>query len=125
MRRAIIAFLFGLLLTPAISASEKLAISVDAAEALVDEFYGQPVVSIRWTAEGQRAFSAFTREHVGKRVDLLVGDEVVTSPVVQSPLEMAEIQITGLSSLAEAEEIAARLTGKKARLFVRLAKEGE
>lgn len=123
MRRSLLALLAGLLLTIGAMAAEPMAIAVESAEAGLDEFTGQPLVNVRWSAEGQRAFALFTADHVGKRVDLMVGKEVVTSPVVQTVLDMRDIQITGLVSLAEARDIAGRLTGKKARLFVRLARD--
>lgn len=125
MTRLIFALIASLLLSFSAAAEEKLAIAVETAKATIDQFLGQPVVNVRWSEEGRQAFSAFTRAHVGKRVDLMVGDDVVTSPVVQTPLDMAEIQITGLYTLADAEEIARRITGKKARIFVRLAEAPE
>ncbi len=125
MHRLILALFVGLTLISAAFAAEKLAISVDTATASIDDFYGQPVVNVRWSEEGRRTFADFTRQHVGQRVDLLVGEEVVTSPVVQAPLEGAQIQITGLATLSEAEDIARRITDKKARIFVRLAEDAD
>ena len=123
MKRALVILLSGLALTSGAMAAEPIAISVESAEAELDEFTSQPLVNVRWSADGQSTFAAFTAEHVGKRLDLLVGDEVVTSPVVQTVLDMRDIQITGLYSLEEANDIANRLSGKKARIFVRLAKD--
>lgn len=83
------------------------------------------MVNLRWTEEGRRLFAKFTADHVGKRIDVMIEDVVVTSPFVMTPLEMAAIQITGLETLAEAEDIARRLNDKKARVFVRLTDEDE
>lgn len=115
-----------LLSSPALAeGAPKQSIGVAEAQGTLDTSLGFPVVNLRWTEEGRRLFAKFTADHIGKRIDVMIEDVVVTSPFVMMPLEMAAIQITGLETLAEAEDIARRLTDKKARVFVRLTDEDE
>jgi preprotein translocase subunit SecD len=102
-----------------VSAAEPVGLSVDSARAILDTVTGAPVVEVRLSEGGQQTLAQFTRVYTGQRIDVLVGDQVVTSPVIQTPLDMAVIHISGLETLAIANDIANRLSGKKAKVFVR------
>jgi preprotein translocase subunit SecD len=102
-----------------VSAAEPVALTVDGARAILDTLTGAPVVEVMLSQDGQQTLAEFTRLYAGQRIDVLVGDQVVTSPVIQTPLDMAVIHISGLETLAVANDIANRLSGKKAKVFVR------
>ncbi len=66
----------------------------------------QPIVSLQFDAEGTRLFAEATREHLGRRIIILLDDEVVQAPYVRGVIPDGKGVIEGYSSLQDAQEIA-------------------
>lgn len=97
-----------------------LALKVAKARTVMPPATSGPAVEVTLTPDGARAFAKFTRGAIGKTVQLLVDGKVVSAPVVREPIEGGSVTIAGLD-LAEAREIARRLSGPGADIRVRLA----
>lgn len=123
MIKALVSALASFALVASVAATELVPLAVVDAKSTYDTLTGAPVVEITLSEEGQAAFAKFSGENVGKRVDVLVDDDVITSPVIHTPLYMQVMQLSGLETMAMATEIATRLRGKKAQVFVRPAKD--
>ncbi|MFO8061092.1 MAG: protein translocase subunit SecD, partial [Bacillota bacterium] len=66
----------------------------------------QPIVSLQFDAEGTRLFAEATREHLHRRIIILLDDEVVQAPYVRGVISDGRGVIEGYESLQEAQEIA-------------------
>jgi len=62
-------------------------------------------ISIEFKAAGAEKMQAATRNHIGKRLAILLDGEVVMAPVVKSPIGAAAV-ITGGYTRAQAERVA-------------------
>ena len=67
----------------------------------------QYVVSLTLTSEGAEKFAKATQENLGRRIAIVYDGEVISAPVVQSVISDGKAQITGQSTLEEAQELAA------------------
>jgi preprotein translocase subunit SecD len=72
--------------------------------------HGRPAVHMTLDGRGARIFQHLTRENVGKRMAILLIEkgqaEVVTAPVIQTEIPGGRVQITGMRSTQEANDIA-------------------
>ena len=70
-----------------------------------------PSVQIELDPEGRSTFERFTSRWVKRRVALLLGDEVLVAPIVQSAIGGGHVQISLASGVdqAEADDLAFRL----------------
>lgn len=83
---------------------------IASAAAGKDEHYGWPMVDLRLTPEGSKAFAKATEEHIGKRILIMANRRLLSAPVVQSKIEGGKVQITGSLSEAETKVIANQLS---------------
>ena len=65
---------------------------------------GEPVVSVQFNPEGTRQFDELTKRNVGRRLAIVLDDEVRSAPVLQSHIPNGRAQIT-LGSFRSHEEI--------------------
>lgn len=79
------------------------------AEAHVASQNGAPVVAFQFTPHGQAAFAALTREHVGKRLAIMVDGKVISAPVIKEPITGGRGVISGRFNVAEAGTIASAI----------------
>ncbi|MEO1767126.1 protein translocase subunit SecD [Thiobacter aerophilum] len=72
--------------------------------------HGRPAVHMTLDSRGARIFQQLTRENIGKRMAILLIEkgqaEVVTAPVIQTEIPGGRVQITGMRSTEEANDIA-------------------
>lgn len=75
-----------------------------------DSQTSQPAVHINLDGRGARIFKDVTRENVGKRMAILLIEkgkaEVVTAPVIREEIGGGRVQITGMDSPQEANDVA-------------------
>lgn len=81
----------------------------DASEARTEALGGETVVVITMTPAGAERFDALATEHVGARLAIVVGGEIVNAPVVQEARFGGVIQVGGLSE-ADADSLVDALT---------------
>jgi protein-export membrane protein SecD len=80
-------------------------------ENLVDASVGfnensQPVVNFRFDSTGGRRFADITRENVNKRFAIVLDDEIISAPNIQSPILGGAGQIFGNFTVESANELA-------------------
>jgi len=56
--------------------------------------FGQPIVNVQFNPEGTRQFDVMTKSNVGKRLAIVLDDEVKSAPVLQSHIPNGRAQIT-------------------------------
>jgi len=69
----------------------------------------QYVVSLELTAEGTQKFAQATEDNLGKQISIVYDNEVISAPTVQSKITEGKAQITGMSSIEEAKELASTI----------------
>lgn len=69
----------------------------------------QYVVSLELTAEGTEKFAQATEDNLGKQISIVYDGEVISAPTVQSKITEGKAQITGMSSIEEAKELASTI----------------
>ena len=102
--------------------AQPLGLDVRMARVEPDELTGQPVLKIRLSPAGQAAFFAFTSQHVGQVVDLVVDGRVLTSPVVSSPIDSEWVVVTGGFTTSELKALAETVNRDSGAVTVRVAK---
>lgn len=101
--------------------AEELVLRVDRAEAVTDDVSGGAALHVWLAPEARQAFAGFTLRHVGDKTDLVVNDDVVSSPVIQTVIDTEMLVLSGVDSMARAREMAELLNRKRATMLVRLA----
>ena len=71
---------------------------------------GGAQVDFTLTPPGAKALAALTQDNVGRRIAILVDGQVVSAPLLREPISGGKGQITGSFNLAQAQELAARIT---------------
>jgi len=100
------------------SYAQQLGLVVADAQQALDPLSAMPVVTIRLSAESARDFAEFTTENVHTTIDVLIDDQVVVSPFIQTPLTGGFMQVSGIDSEAQASTIAKKLRLGDAHLSV-------
>ena len=67
---------------------------------------GRPIVSFRFDAQGGQIFGRVTTEHVNERLAIVLDDDVVSAPNIQSPILGGSGIITGSFSVQETVDLA-------------------
>ncbi|MGF1463873.1 MAG: protein translocase subunit SecD [Maricaulaceae bacterium] len=70
---------------------------------------GAPAVSFTFDSAGTRIFGRVTSENIGRRFAIVLDDEVITAPVIQTAILSPTGQITGSFSIQEANDLAVLL----------------
>lgn len=100
---------------------ERAIITGDMLEKAGGSFDSQtqmPIITFKFNAQGSRRFADITRDSVGKRFAAVIDDEVITAPVIRSPILGGTGQIEGDFTIEEANETAVLLNS--GALFVPL-----
>jgi preprotein translocase subunit SecD len=71
-----------------------------------DSQSGQPVVTTRFDSVGARQFADLTKNNVGHRFAIVLDNQVVTAPVIQSPILGGYGQISGNFTVQSANDMA-------------------
>lgn len=74
-----------------------------------DNQTGQPIVSFSFDMSGARTFAAITTENIGRRFAVVLDDEVITAPVIRSPIIGGQGQIEGGFTTKTANDLAVML----------------
>ena len=93
-------------------------LDVTRAEVAYDLRTNEPVVSFKLSEASGRRFAGLTRQNVGRRIEIRVDGKTFWRPVVHEPILSGTGQIAGLSSPAEASDLAARLSAGTAKLEI-------
>lgn len=70
---------------------------------------GQPAVSFRFNPSGARAFGDYTAEHIGEPFAIVLDDEVISAPTIQSHIAGGSGIITGSFTVEESTNLAVLL----------------
>ncbi|MDR1982245.1 MAG: protein translocase subunit SecD [Holosporaceae bacterium] len=68
--------------------------------------YNRPEVSFKFNKIGAKKFGEATRSNVGKRFAIILDNEIISSPVIQTPITGGSGRITGEFSVERARDLA-------------------
>jgi len=80
--------------------------SITDARVQLDSQYGEPYVSLSFDARGGRTFDRLTGENIGKRLAIVLDNNVYSAPVIQDRISGGKAQITGHFTMEEAKDLA-------------------
>lgn len=69
----------------------------------------EPVVTLTFTEEGNALFGDITARNIGKPVAIVLDDQPITAPIVQSEIRGGTAVITGVGDIRAARELAIQL----------------
>jgi len=93
------------------------------AEVSFDQVAANPVVVLTFSQEGSEKFQKITKENIGKNVPIVLDNEIVSAPVVQSEIIGGTAQISGNFSLDEAKNLVVQLNAGALPISVQLVSE--
>lgn len=76
------------------------------AQVSLNSNYGQPIVEFKLDAAGSKLFEELTGENIGKRMAIVLDDNVYSAPVIKSKIPGGSAYIDGMSSMQEAKDLA-------------------
>jgi len=79
---------------------------VDATTEFSQQGFGQPYVSLELDDEGADIFADVTGTNIGRRLAIVLDNEVYTAPSIRERIPSGRAQITGSFSVQEAKDIA-------------------
>jgi len=74
-----------------------------------DENGGKPIVSMQMNSEGALMWKKITADNIGKRVAIVLDDQVYSAPTINQEIPNGHSQISGNFSLEEAKDLASVL----------------
>jgi SecD/SecF fusion protein len=77
---------------------------IDSAAVILSS--GYPLIEFVFTPDGKRRLERVTTENVGKRFAMVIDGELVSAPLVQTPIAEGRLVIAGRYTLEEAHQIA-------------------
>ncbi len=66
-------------------------------------------VDFSLTPDGTERFAAITGQNIGRRLAIVIDGQLITAPVIQSPITGGKGQITGNFTEQEAKDLAAKI----------------
>ena len=78
---------------------------VEKASTVYDQQNNEPVVSLKLTEDGTKAFAEATSNNIGKTISIYMDDEEISSPQVNSAITDGNAIISGNMSLDEAKNL--------------------
>ena len=103
--------------------AEPLQLTAVLASAGIDTLGGGPIVKVRLSDNGSKAFAAFTLAQVGSRVDFRIDGKSMMKPVIRAPVAGGVFHVP-VNSLEEAHQLADRISQGSAKLEVEPAPRG-
>ncbi len=72
----------------------------------IDSQYGEPYVSLSFDARGARLFGRITESNVGRKLAIVLDNNVYSAPVIQEKITGGRAQITGQFTTDDAKDLA-------------------
>jgi protein-export membrane protein SecD len=79
------------------------------AQLVFDPNTGSPQVSIEWDETGKQLFADTTKNNIGKRLGIILDNNMISAPTIQSAILDGKAVITGAGNTKDAKQLATRL----------------
>ena len=94
---------------------------VEKASTVYDSQSNEPVVSLKLTEEGTKAFAEATSNNIGKSIGIYMDDEEISSPRVQSTITDGNAVISGNMTLDEAKNLSGLINAGALPVTIKVA----
>ncbi len=71
--------------------------------------YNQPIVEVALNSDGAKKFGDITTKYTGKRLAIILDDNVISAPVIEEPILGGNASISGRFTMAQANNLAIAL----------------
>ena len=71
--------------------------------------YNQPIVGVTLNSSGTRKFASITTKYTGKRLAIILDNNVISAPVIEEPILGGNASISGRFTMAQANNLAIAL----------------
>ncbi|MCL4321940.1 MAG: protein translocase subunit SecD [Deltaproteobacteria bacterium] len=71
--------------------------------------YNQPIVEVALNSDGAKKFGDITTKYTGKRLAIILDDNVISAPVIEEPILGGNASISGRFTMAQASNLAIAL----------------
>jgi len=92
---------------------EILSTNTDIKNTSVEKYNDNFDVLIEFTYDGAKKWAEITGNNIGKRVGILLNDQLVTAPIIRAKIEQGKAKITGPFTEEQAEKIAKGILNKQ------------
>lgn len=96
---------------------------LQSASVVFDNQTGKPTISLQFTSDGGNKFSDITGRNVGKRLPIVLDNQVISAPTVQQQITGGLAQITGTFTVDEAKQLAVQLNAGALPVPVKLVQQ--
>jgi preprotein translocase subunit SecD len=110
--------------TLAAAFAQSIAVEIVSAEAAYDQATGKPVVAFRMDPASARAFAELTTTNIGRPAALIIDGQVMSKPIIRSPITGGAGQISGDFDTAGAQALARRLIDHTSKLTIEIVSDG-
>lgn len=86
---------------------------ITTAEATIDERTNSPIINITMNDQGSHDWELLTRKNIGRCIAITIDHKVLSCPRVVSEIAGGETQISGSFTIAQSQELAARINAGK------------
>lgn len=83
--------------------------NIRSAQAGIGSLSGEPVIRVVLDDQGRKALARASRKQIGKRMLILYNGRLLIAPVVRSEIGKGALEISGLSGMEEAKNIASAI----------------
>jgi preprotein translocase subunit SecD len=97
--------------------AEPLELTAVSASAETDSRSGGPIVIVRLSDGGRKAFAAFSTSHLGFPIDFRIDGKSLMKPVIREPITGGVLHVP-MNSLEEARQLAGRISQGPVKLEV-------
>jgi preprotein translocase subunit SecD len=93
------------------------------AEVAFDQRTGEPQVSLEFKPEGGKLFGELTTKYIGRTIAIYLDNEIVSAPVVNTPILDGNAVISGGFTLQQAQQLATQLNAGALPVPVRVIEQ--
>lgn len=93
------------------------------ADVQFDQNSGEPQVAIQFDAEGSKIFADLTQKNLQKPIAIVLDNEIISAPTVQTVIENGQAVITGKFSIDEAKKLAIELNAGALKVPINLVEQ--
>ncbi|MBU2595477.1 protein translocase subunit SecD [Patescibacteria group bacterium] len=87
------------------------------------QYGGSPEISLSFTSDGAKLFKEITSRNISKPVAIVLDNEVISAPTVQSVIENGQAVITGKFTIQEAKDLSIQLNAGALPVPINLVEE--
>jgi len=93
------------------------------AQVVFDSKTGKPAISIKFSKEGGDKFAEITGRNIGKQLPIILDNQIISAPVVETKITGGDAQITGSFTIDEAKQLSIQLNAGALPVPVNLVQE--